>query len=452
MPEALWELGADVIAIGVEPDGFNINKECGSTAPEALGRKVREMRADIGIALDGDADRVIITDERGHVVDGDQLLAVIAESWKDDGRLTQPAVVATVMSNLGLERYLAQIGLKLIRTQVGDRYVLEQMLAQNCNVGGEASGHIILSDFNTTGDGFVAALQVLSVVRKLNRPVSEVCHRFDPLPQVLKNVRYRNGKPLDDPSVKSVDRRRRRQAERLRPPAGARLRHRAGDPRDGRGRRPRPGRGYGRRHRGRGRRGRGGVSGKDAAFDPAAHRLVQEQRWFEDFKLGERFVLPSRTMTEAIFLAFQAASGDNHPIHYDVEYCRRHGMPHMLAHGFQVLIQTAAGAGLFPHLVEDSLKAFIEQSSKFLGARVRRRHALSRARGRRAVAEPLDRRGRPAPHRAQPERRDGARRPPPLPAAQAKRLGRPYRSAVRRKAAITLCCWPKRPFARYQKR
>jgi phosphoglucosamine mutase len=204
VPEALWELGADVIAIGVDPDGFNINKDCGSTAPEALSRKVREMRADIGIALDGDADRVIITDERGHIVDGDQLLAVIAESWKDDGRLSQPAVVATVMSNLGLERYLADIGLKLIRTQVGDRYVLEQMLAQNCNVGGESSGHIILSDFNTTGDGFVAALQVLSVVRKLNRPVSEICHRFDPLPQILKNVRYRNGKPLDDPSVKSV--------------------------------------------------------------------------------------------------------------------------------------------------------------------------------------------------------------------------------------------------------
>ena len=130
VPEALWELGADVIAIGVEPDGFNINKECGSTAPEALGRKVREMRADIGIALDGDADRVIIIDERGHVVDGDQLLAVIAESWKDDGRLAKPGVVATVMSNLGLERYLEGHGLKLIRTQVGDRYVLEQMLAQ----------------------------------------------------------------------------------------------------------------------------------------------------------------------------------------------------------------------------------------------------------------------------------------------------------------------------------
>src|SRR6201991_1989908 len=204
VPEALWELGADVIAIGVEPDGFNINKECGSTAPEALGKKVRELRADIGIALDGDADRVIVVDERGHIVDGDQLLAVIAESWKDEGRLSQPTIVATVMSNLGLERYLANVGVKLIRTQVGDRYVLEQMLAQNCNVGGESSGHIILSDFNTTGDGFVAALQVLSVVRKLQQPVSVVCHRFDPLPQILKNVRYRNGRPLDDPSVKSV--------------------------------------------------------------------------------------------------------------------------------------------------------------------------------------------------------------------------------------------------------
>lgn len=203
-PEALWELGADVIAIGVEPDGFNINKECGSTSPEALGKKVRELRADIGFALDGDADRLIVTDERGQVVDGDQLLAVIASSWKDDGRLSQNAVVATVMSNLGLERYLGDIGINLIRTQVGDRYVLEQMLAQNCNVGGEASGHIILSDYNTTGDGFVAALQLLSVVRKLDRPVSEVCRRFEPLPQILKNVRYGSGKPLDNPSVQSV--------------------------------------------------------------------------------------------------------------------------------------------------------------------------------------------------------------------------------------------------------
>ncbi|NEW86585.1 MULTISPECIES: phosphoglucosamine mutase [Rhodopseudomonas] len=201
VPEALWELGADVISIGVEPDGFNINKECGSTAPQALCAKVREMRADIGIALDGDADRVILVDERGHVVDGDQLLAVIGQSWKEDGRLAKPGVVATVMSNLGLERFLASEGIALLRTPVGDRYVLEQMLKDGYNVGGESSGHIILSDFNTTGDGFVAALQVLAMVQKLGRPVSEVCHRFDPLPQILKNVRYRSGRPLDDSGV-----------------------------------------------------------------------------------------------------------------------------------------------------------------------------------------------------------------------------------------------------------
>jgi phosphoglucosamine mutase len=204
VPEALWELGADVISIGVEPDGFNINKECGSTAPEALCRKVREMRADIGIALDGDADRVIMVDERGHVIDGDQLLAVIAHSWKEDGRLAKPGIVATVMSNLGLERFLASEGIDLVRTSVGDRYVLEAMLRDGYNVGGEASGHIILSDYATTGDGFVAALQVLAVVQKLGRPVSEVCHRFDPLPQILKNVRYRAGRPLDDAGVQSA--------------------------------------------------------------------------------------------------------------------------------------------------------------------------------------------------------------------------------------------------------
>src|SRR6266581_4340509 len=204
IPEALWELGADVISIGVEPDGFNINKECGSTSPEALSRKVREMRADIGIALDGDADRVILVDERGHLVDGDQLLAVIAQSWKEDGRLSRPGIVATVMSNLGLERFLKGHGLDLVRTPVGDRYVLEQMLSGGYNLGGEQSGHIILSDYATTGDGFVAALQVLAVVQKLRRPVSEVCHRFDPLPQILKNVRYRSGKPLDDADVKSA--------------------------------------------------------------------------------------------------------------------------------------------------------------------------------------------------------------------------------------------------------
>jgi phosphoglucosamine mutase len=203
-PEALWELGAEVIPIGVDPDGFNINKDCGSTEPEALARKVREMRADIGIALDGDADRVVIVDELGHIVDGDQLLAVIAESWKDEGLLARPGVVSTVMSNLGFERHLRKLGLSLLRTAVGDRYVLEQMREQGFNLGGEPSGHIILSDYTTTGDGFVAALQVLAVVKKQDRPVSAVCHRFDPLPQVTKNVRYRSGKPLDHKKVRSA--------------------------------------------------------------------------------------------------------------------------------------------------------------------------------------------------------------------------------------------------------
>jgi phosphoglucosamine mutase len=201
-PEALWELGAEVISIGVEPDGFNINKECGSTKPAALASKVHEVRADIGIALDGDADRVLIVDERGHVIDGDQLMAVIAESWRADGRLAKPGVVATVMSNLGLERYLGSLGLSLARTAVGDRYVLEHMLGHGYNVGGEASGHIILSDYATTGDGLVAALQVLAVVQKQGKPVSEVCHRFEPLPQILRNVRYTQGKPLEDAKVR----------------------------------------------------------------------------------------------------------------------------------------------------------------------------------------------------------------------------------------------------------
>ncbi len=203
-PDALWELGADVIPIGVEPDGFNINRECGSTAPEALCRKVREMRADIGIALDGDGDRVLIADEQGHIVDGDQLLAVIAESWRDDGLLARPGVVATVMSNLALERHLQALKLSMVRTPVGDRYVLECMREQGYNVGGEPSGHIILSDYTTTGDGFVAALQILAVVKKQDKPVSQVCHRFAALPQVLKNVRYRGGKPLENSAVRSV--------------------------------------------------------------------------------------------------------------------------------------------------------------------------------------------------------------------------------------------------------
>ncbi|MBX6426830.1 MAG: phosphoglucosamine mutase [Variibacter sp.] len=203
-PEALWELGADVIAIGAEPDGFNINKECGSTAPEMLCRKVREMRADIGIALDGDADRVIIVDEKGYVVDGDQLIAVIAHSFKEDGLLARDGVVTTVMSNLGLERYLAGIGLKVARTPVGDRYVLEHMREHGFNVGGEPSGHIILSDYTTTGDGFIAALQVMAVVKRQGRPVSEVCRRFEPLPQVLRNVRCGPGQSLDAPQVQAA--------------------------------------------------------------------------------------------------------------------------------------------------------------------------------------------------------------------------------------------------------
>ena len=180
-PEALWELGAEVITIGDDPDGFNINKDVGSTRPEALSSKVRELRADLGIALDGDADRVLIVDEHGQVVDGDQLMGVIARSWQEDGRLSAPGIVSTVMSNLGLERYLAGLGLSMARTAVGDRYVLEHMRAHGFNLGGEQSGHIILSDYGTTGDGLVAALQLLAVVKRQEKPVSEVCHCFEPL-------------------------------------------------------------------------------------------------------------------------------------------------------------------------------------------------------------------------------------------------------------------------------
>lgn len=201
-PEALWELGAEVIKIGVDPNGRNINHKCGSTSPEALVDKVREVRADIGIALDGDADRVVIVDEKGQIVDGDQLMAVIAESWHRRGKLAAGGIVATVMSNLGLERYLKGIGLSLARTPVGDRYVVEHMRKHGFNVGGEQSGHIVLSDFSTTGDGLVSALQVLAVAVASGKPVSEVCQRFERLPQVLKNVRYSAGKPLEDNRVR----------------------------------------------------------------------------------------------------------------------------------------------------------------------------------------------------------------------------------------------------------
>ena len=203
-PGVLWELGAEVVKIGVEPDGTNINLNCGSTKPEALIAKVREVRADIGIALDGDADRVLIVDERGQIVDGDQLMAVIAESWNDDGRLAAGGIVATVMSNLGLERFLEAQNLLLARTKVGDRYVVEHMRAHGYNVGGEQSGHIVLSDFGTTGDGLVSALQVLAVVKQKGGTVSEVCRRFDPVPQILKNVRFGGGTPLEKDSVQAV--------------------------------------------------------------------------------------------------------------------------------------------------------------------------------------------------------------------------------------------------------
>lgn len=203
-PEALWELGAEVVRIGVEPDGFNINRGCGSTAPQQLIDKVREVRADVGIALDGDADRVLIVDEKGGIVDGDQLMAVVAESWKEQNRLSEPGIVATVMSNLGLERYLAAQDLTLARTNVGDRYVVEHMRAHGYNVGGEQSGHMVLSDYATTGDGLIAALQVLAVVQHKGQPVSEVCHRFDPVPQVLKSVRFSGQSPLDRLDVKGA--------------------------------------------------------------------------------------------------------------------------------------------------------------------------------------------------------------------------------------------------------
>ncbi len=200
-PAVLWELGADVVTLHNEPNGMNINEDCGSTHPLSLQKKVREVRADIGIALDGDADRVLIVDENGTVVDGDQLMAVIAEDWKESGRLSAPGVVATIMSNLGLERFLAGKGLDLIRTQVGDRYVVEHMREHGYNLGGEQSGHIVLSDYSTTGDGLVSALQLLACVKKSGKSVSEVCAKFTPVPQFLKNVRFSGGKPLEDKHV-----------------------------------------------------------------------------------------------------------------------------------------------------------------------------------------------------------------------------------------------------------
>lgn len=200
-PAALWELGAEVISIGVEPDGFNINDKCGSTSPQALCDKVRECRADIGIALDGDADRVLLADEKGQLIDGDHLMALIGKTWRERDLLRGNAIVSTVMSNLGLEHYLAGLDLKLIRTQVGDRYVVEAMRAGDYNIGGEQSGHIVLTDYSTTGDGLIAALQVLAVVAESEKPVSEVCGLFETVPQLLENVRYEGGAPLQDKHV-----------------------------------------------------------------------------------------------------------------------------------------------------------------------------------------------------------------------------------------------------------
>jgi len=203
-PEILWELGAEVIPVGVDPDGFNINRDCGSTHIETMRDQVLTYEAHIGLALDGDADRVLIVDETGALIDGDQMMALIASRWADEGRLAGAGVVATVMSNLGLERYLGQRGLALVRTPVGDRYVVEHMRSHGFNVGGEQSGHVILGEYSTTGDGLIAALQVLTAVVLAGRPASEVCRTFDPLPQVLKNVRFARGRPLSDKGVKSA--------------------------------------------------------------------------------------------------------------------------------------------------------------------------------------------------------------------------------------------------------
>jgi phosphoglucosamine mutase len=203
-PQSLWELGAEVTALGVSPDGFNINTNCGSTSPDALCRKVRQVGADIGIALDGDADRVIIVDEHGTIIDGDQLLAAIAEAWTADHRLAGKGVVATVMSNLGLERFLAGLDLDLVRTQVGDRYVVERMRGEGYNLGGEQSGHIVMTDYTTTGDGLVTALQILGVVITSGKPVSDVCKRFDPVPQILKSVATNGARPLENDSIRSL--------------------------------------------------------------------------------------------------------------------------------------------------------------------------------------------------------------------------------------------------------
>jgi phosphoglucosamine mutase len=203
-PTALWELGAELIQIGVEPNGLNINDKVGSTAPHALQARVVETRADIGIALDGDADRLIVVDDKGQIVDGDQLMALIGSAAARDGKLTGGGVVATVMSNLGLERFFNDKGLALHRTPVGDRHVVEAMRAGGFNVGGEQSGHIVLADHATTGDGLIAALQVLAELVTTREPAHRLLRQFEPLPQLLKNVRFAGGQPLEQDTVKAV--------------------------------------------------------------------------------------------------------------------------------------------------------------------------------------------------------------------------------------------------------
>ena len=203
-PQILWELGAEVIEVGTDPDGFNINKDVGATAPALLGKTVVEHGADIGIALDGDADRLIITDQHGTVIDGDQIMALLASHWAGRNSLRGDGVVATVMSNLGLERYLAAKGLKLIRTKVGDRYVVEHMRAHGFNLGGEQSGHLVMSDYSTTGDGLLAALQILDIMVAEKQDAASLLTVFEPVPQVLKNIRFAGANPLETEAVKSA--------------------------------------------------------------------------------------------------------------------------------------------------------------------------------------------------------------------------------------------------------
>ncbi len=201
-PKVLWELGAEVIELGTNPNGFNINARCGSTHPQAMCAAVLEHGADLGIALDGDADRIVLADERAELIDGDQILALLAQSWQTDAWLRGGGVVATTMSNLGLERYLRSRGLTLYRSQVGDRYVVEHMRASGHNLGGEQSGHIIMTDFATTGDGLLAGLQILAVMRRQDRPMSEFGRAFQPLPQRLRNCRLNGGRPLEEAAVR----------------------------------------------------------------------------------------------------------------------------------------------------------------------------------------------------------------------------------------------------------